>query len=148
MAVIYEHILIPTDGSKLSGRAVKRGVALAQALGARVTGLTVTPPFRFPTLGPLMSSGSPVQYERDSRMIAKEALDAVSKAADAAGVPCAREHVVHGQPFRAIIRTAARRRCGLIVMASHGRRGVAGVLLGSETAKVLTHSKVPVLVCR
>jgi nucleotide-binding universal stress UspA family protein len=145
---MYKHILIPTDGSKFSQKAIKQGVALAQALGARVTGFIATPSFRYLTLDPLMAADSPDRYKRDSKKLAKKALDAVSKFASAADVACAREHVVDNRPFQAIIRAAKRNRCDLIFMASHGRMGVAGVLLGSETAKVLTHSKIPVLVCR
>jgi nucleotide-binding universal stress UspA family protein len=128
---MYKRILIPTDGSALSQKAVDEGVKFAQSVGAEVRAVIATPSFL-----------------RDTRKLAKKALDAVKKAASAAGVPCNSRHVVSDHPFEAIIKTAKRDRCDLIFMASHGRKGVSGLLLGSETAKVLTHSKIPVLVCR
>jgi len=145
---VYKRILIPTDGSPLSQKAVDEGVKLAQSVGAEVRAVMATPRFRVFSLDPLIVTDSPNEYKRDTMKLAKKALDAVKKAASAAGVRCDTKHVVSDQPFEAIIKTAKRERCDLIFMASHGRRGVSGVLLGSETAKVLTHSKIPVLVCR
>lgn len=147
---MFKHILIPTDGSKLSARAVAGGVRLARALGARVTGLFVAPA---PT--PLVYQGIvPVGYmppaER-AKMIERAAaryLGAIERAAKAAGVRCACVKVTSDFPADTILETARRRRCDLIFMASHGRRGLSAVILGSETQKVLTHSKTPVLVYR
>jgi nucleotide-binding universal stress UspA family protein len=147
---VYQHILIPTDGSKLSERAAAAGVKLAAALGARVTGLLVAPP------------ATPVVYERflpvkyltpdaHAEMIERAAerfLGTIQKATAAAGVRCECVTVTGDFPAEAIVQTATRRKCDLIVMASHGRRGVAAVLLGSETQKVLAHAKVAVLVHR
>ncbi len=145
---MFRHILIPTDGTRFSHRAIKQGVKLARKLGAQVTGLIATPTFRFYTLDPLMSRDSPDQYRRDSRKYAERALGLLKNAAQAEGVRCHTEHVVRDNVHEAIIQAARRNRCDLIVMASHGRRGVSGLLLGSETNKVLSHSKMPVLVCR
>jgi len=147
---MYQHILIPTDGSKLSERAATAAVKLAAALGARVTALFVAPP------------ATPVVYERflpvkymtpdeHAAMIERAAeryLGVIRKAAAAAGVSCDGISLTSDFPADAILQTARGRKCDLIVMASHGRRGAAAVLLGSETQKVLTHSKVPVLVHR
>jgi nucleotide-binding universal stress UspA family protein len=145
---VYKHILIPTDGSALSHKAFKQGLKLAKSLGASVTGLIATPSFRFYTLDPLMSRDSPERYERDSRKYAERSLGALQKAAKAMGVRCRVQHVVSDSPYEAIIQAAGRSRCDLIVMASHGRRGVSRFVLGSETNKVLTHTSKPVLVCR
>ena len=145
---MYKRILIPTDGSSLSQKAAIQGVKLAQSLGAEVRAVMATPSFRIFTLDPRMTTDSSAEYTRDTKKLAKKALNAVKKLAAAAGVPCNTMHVVSDHPFDAIIKTAKRERCDLIFMASHGRKGVSGLLLGSETAKVLTHSKIPVLVCR
>ena len=145
---MYRHILIPTDGTRFSQKAVRQGLKLARKLGARVTGLIATPSFRFFTLDPLMSRDSPEQYRRDSRKYAERALSFVKAAAKSEGVRCRTEHAVRDSVHQAIIEAVRRNRCDLIVMASHGRRGVSRFLLGSETSKVLSHSRIPVLVCR
>lgn len=146
---MYKHILIPTDGSELSGLAITQGVALARALGARVTGVTVTEPFQFVAVEPpVMMWGAPEQYDKDIAAMVARHLAAVMEAAAAANVPSDVVHVVDGHPYRGIIDTANARSCDLIFMASHGRKGVSALLMGSETTKVLTHSKTPVLVCR
>jgi len=145
---MYRHILIPTDGSPLSEAAVKQGVALARALNARVTGLTVSPPFHTFALDPMMVSDIPETYKADCNARAETYLGVVQSVAKAAGVPCAVEHVMADHPYEAIINTAKNNGCDLVFMASHGRKGISGLLLGSETVKVLTHSKIPVLVCR
>jgi nucleotide-binding universal stress UspA family protein len=147
---MYKHILIPTDGSTLSDRAARAGVKLAATLGARVTALFVAPP------------ATPVVYERllpvkltspdeHAALIARAAercLGVVRKAAEAAGVACDCISLTGDFPAEAIMQTAAKRKCDLIFMASHGRRGVAAVLLGSQTHKVLAQAKVAVLVHR
>jgi nucleotide-binding universal stress UspA family protein len=145
---VYKHILIPTDGTRLSQKAIKQGLKLAKSLRARVTGFIATPSFRFYTLDPMMSRDSPEQYKIDSRKYAERALSVVKKTAAAARVPCRTEHVVGDHAYKAIVRAAGRNRCDLIVMASHGRHGVSRFVLGSETNKVLTHTRIPVLVCR
>ena len=151
---MYTHILIPTDGSELSKLAREEGVALAKALNARVTVITVTTPFHViagnPVItgSPVMLTDTPERYSEHMAAMAGQYLDEGKKIAAAAGVECDLAHVEHEHPYRAIIDTAQKRGCDAIQMASHGRRGISAVLLGSETLKVLTHSTIPVIVCR
>ena len=145
---MYKHILIPTDGSDLSAAAIRNGMAFAKSIGARVTALTVTPPFHAITVDPVMLTDVPEQYERDSAAAARRYLDTAREVARAAGVAAEFLRVVHDHPHEAIMEAATKHGCDLIFMASHGRRGVSALLLGSETSKVLTHSKIPVLVFR
>ena len=145
---MYKRILIPTDGSKLSARAVREGVRLAKAVGAGVEGLTCTPTFAVFSLEPGLMTNVPAAYVRQSRKAAQRALDEVKKAAAAAGVPCRARQVQADRPHEAIVRQAKRAGCDLIFMASHGRSGISRAFLGSETAKVLALTKIPVLVCR
>jgi nucleotide-binding universal stress UspA family protein len=145
---MYTNILIPTDGSELSGKAVQHGIALAKQIGAKVTALTVLPPFRIFTTNPQMIENTSAQYRADMKKHAEQTLGAVARAAQAAGVACELIHVEHEHPYRAIINTVESKGCDLIVMASHGRHGISAIVLGSETVKVLTHSKIPVLVHR
>ena len=145
---MYTNILIPTDGSELAGKAVQHGIILAKRIGARVTVLTVLPPFHVFTTDTQMLEDTPRQYKARMQEHAEKTLGAVALAAQAAGVPCETIHVEHEHPYQAIIDTTASKGCDLIVMASHGRHGIAAIVLGSETVKVLTHSKIPVLVHR
>ncbi|WP_296952620.1 universal stress protein [uncultured Massilia sp.] len=145
---MYKRILLPTDGSAASGRAIEAGVAFARDLGAEVVGLTVTPPFRVFSTDVDMLEDTPERYAASSAERAGRTLADVERAARDAGVPWRVEHVVSAEPWEAILETAARLGCDLVVMASHGRRGLAGLLLGSETQKVLVHGTVPVLVHR
>ncbi|HEV7390488.1 MAG TPA: universal stress protein [Burkholderiales bacterium] len=148
---MFKHILLPTDGSKLSDRAVQRGIELAEAVDARVTAVHVVPEFRMmadesfvlPTSVDLKS-----RYEKEAKARALKMLDKIAARAQAAGVAYEGVVVVGETPYEHIIETARKRKCDLIMMASHGRRGLSALLLGSETSKVLTHSKVPVLVVR
>ena len=144
---MYTNILIPTDGSELSGKAVDHGIALANRIGVKVTVLTVLPPFHTFTTDRQMLEDAPAQYARMQKH-AENILGAVAHAAQAAGVACEMVQVEHGHPYQAIIDTAESKDCDLIVMASHGRHGISAIVLGSETVKVLTHSKIPVLVLR
>lgn len=145
---MYRHILIPTDGSPLSDAAVKQGMAFARSVNAKVTGLNVSSPFHIFALDPMMVSDTPETYKTDCEAMAEKVLGVVKSEARAAAVPCDVEHVMAEHPYEAIIDTARDKGCDLIFMASHGRRGMSALLLGSETMKVLTHSKTPVLVCR
>jgi len=145
---MYRHILIPTDGSAISGSAIRQGVALAKSLGATVTGITVFPPFHTFAIEPMMVIDTPAQYRSDCEALARKYLSVVEDVAKGAGVPYEVMQVTREQPYQAIIETADAKGCDLIFMASHGRKGVAALVLGSETTKVLTHSKIPVLVCR
>jgi nucleotide-binding universal stress UspA family protein len=145
---MYQHILIPTDGSELSQMAIREGVALAKALGARVTVVTVTTPFHVFAVSPAMVTDTPEQYKKHMAARADRYLDVAKTIAAAASVPCEFVHIEHEQPYQAIIDTAQNRGCDAIQMASHGRRGMSAIVLGSETLKVLTHSAIPVIVCR
>ena len=145
---MFQHLLIPTDGSDLSQKAVLYGVEFAKQVGARVTALTLTEPYHVASMDAVLVSVGEDEYEEESRRVSDQALAHAKAAADAAGVPCETIREVHDQPYRAIIDTAHARNCDLIVMASHGRRGMSALLLGSETVKVLTHSTIPVLVYR
>ena len=147
---MYKHILLPTDGSVLAREAVTAGVKLAKALGARVTGFYAAPaptPIEYKGMFPV---GFVDTAERE-RMIEKTAarnLEVIEKAAKAAGVRCRVEHVTDDFPAEAIVAAAKRNKCDLICLASHGRHGFKPSNLGSQTQKVLSQSKIPVLVTR
>jgi nucleotide-binding universal stress UspA family protein len=145
---MYKHVLIPTDGSELSSRAEAAGVTMAKALDAKVTALTVTPPFQFIGTEPTMLVATEPEYEKAQAARAEKTLERVKMTAAAIGVPVETLRTVSSNPFEAIIATAKERGCDLIFMASHGRSGLSGLILGSVTTKVLTHSKIPVLVYR
>jgi nucleotide-binding universal stress UspA family protein len=145
---MYKHILIPTDGSDLSKLAIEHGISLAKATKARVTSLTVITPSQLFTLEPEIVSETVEDYKKHMVNFATKCLDQVKSAALAQDVACDVMYVEHDHPYQAIIDAAVNQRCDLIVMASHGRRGISAVVLGSETVKVLTHSTIPVLVYR
>ena len=147
---MFRNILVPTDGSPLSRRAVSRAVQLAREQNARVTGLWVGPAWE-PNLyayGDAVPSGfvSPRQHSAHVKKAAARHLRA-KKITAAAGVPCKCSCVEGAFPYLEIIKAARRSRCDLIVMASHSRRGISRLLLGSQTSKVLALASVPVLVC-
>ena len=145
---MYKHILIPTDGSDLSKDAVQYGISLAKSANAKVTGITVSTPFHVFAGNPDMLTDTSESYKKRMTTIATKYLGQVKDAAAGAGVSCDTVHVEHEHPFQAIIDAAKTKGCDLIVMASHGRRGISAIVLGSETVKVLTHSIIPVLVYR
>ena len=145
---MYNNILIPTDGSDLATKAVEQGVLFAKEIGAKITAMTVTEPFHLLSVAPSQLEYTPIEYKKHAEVYAEKVLGIVSAAAKLAGVGCDTLHVEHEHVHQAIIDAATSRACDLIVMASHGRRGVSAVVLGSETVKVLTHSKIPVLVYR
>jgi nucleotide-binding universal stress UspA family protein len=145
---MYKHILIPTDSSELSEMAIREGVALAKSLGARVTGLTVFPTFHTFALDPMVVTDTPAQYEKDCAALGEKYLGVVETEAKRAGVPVDVVWKTNDHPWEAILETAVERTCDLVFMASHGRKGMSALIIGSETTKVLTHSKIPVLVCR
>jgi nucleotide-binding universal stress UspA family protein len=145
---MFKTILIPTDGSDLSRKALLYGVQLARENKARVVALTVRPPYVIGSMDMIGVVGSQDEFEAETQRYADYALTQAKMAGEAAGVPVETVQDVGDQPYRAIIDCAKAHDCDLIVMASHGRRGVSALLLGSETAKVLTHSHVPVLVYR
>jgi nucleotide-binding universal stress UspA family protein len=145
---MYKHLLIAVDGSELSDKALGQGVGLAKALGARVTIVHVSLPWSSIAVGEIAVMFPPQEYEANMAAAATQLLERMKKAADAGGITAAVEHVSDAHPDRAILATADKYGCDLLVMGSHGRRGIAGLLLGSVTAKTLTHSKIPVLVYR
>jgi len=148
---MYKHILVPTDGSKLAREAAQAAVALAAALGARVTGFFAAPPATPIMFKGLLSAdyATPEEHEANIKQAAQGYLGAIEKAARSAGVPCEVITATSDYPADAIIAAAKKRRCDLIFMASHGRRGIRKEsLLGSETQKVLSQSPIPVLVHR
>lgn len=148
---MFKHLLLPTDGSKLSDRAVQRGIEFAKEIKARVTVVHVIPEFR------MMADESFVlptsvdlkrRYEKEAKARADKMLAKIGERAQAAGVKFEGVALMGNVPYEEIIDAAKKHKCDLIMMASHGRRGISGLLLGSETAKVLTHSKIPVLIIR
>jgi nucleotide-binding universal stress UspA family protein len=145
---MFRHILLPTDGSPSSEAAMKKGIEFAKTINARVTVFCAVLELPYvgceAEIGPefLKQAKAAVQAEVNKNLLAAEA------AANEAGVPCEIAKSKTLQPYEAIIEAARQKECDLIIMASHGRRGVQGLLLGSETQKVLTHSKIPVLVYR
>lgn len=147
---MFKNILVPTDGSTLSRRAIRQAVQLAREQGARVTGLHVVPPYS-PDIREDFSSRnfvSPQEYAKRSAAAARGHLKVIERAARAAGVACETLHAASSFPHDEIVRTAQRKKCDAIYMASHGRRGIARLLLGSEASKVLALSKVPVIITK
>jgi nucleotide-binding universal stress UspA family protein len=145
---MYRHILIPIDGSELAERAVTHGLSLAKALGAKVTVIIVEEQLSEWALMEYGAFERIAEYTEQIKKRSAKALDRAANAAKQAGVSCDTVQVEGAQPYQVIIATAADRGCDLIVMASHGRGGIAAIVLGSVTNKVLTHTKTPVLVCQ
>lgn len=147
---MFKHILVPTDGSQLSTETVTRAIGFASEAGARITFFYARPdyPVTFYGEGALIDPTTPEKFAEMADAQAKEILGRCEQQAKAAHVACATHTTTSDVPYEAIIEAAATTGCDLIFMASHGRRGFSGLLLGSETQKVLTHSKVPVLVYR
>jgi nucleotide-binding universal stress UspA family protein len=146
---MFKHILIPTDGSEQSQHAVRTGIDLAKIHGSRVTGIHVIPDYHL--LIAYEGAFDPVTEERieeEAKARAETYLGFIRDACSKAGVQCATVCETSDHPYDAILRIADSTHCDLILMTSHGRKGLAAVLLGSETRKVLTHAKVPVLVVR
>lgn len=147
---MYRSILVPNDGSALSRRAVKKAVQLAKEQNAKVVGFYVAPPYEPRIYADYVPADfvSPRDYAASVKKTAAKHLDVIRKAADAAGVSCTCAHTMSQFPHAEILKAAKRHRCDLIFMASHGRSGLARLLLGSETSKVLSHTRIPVLVDR
>ncbi|MEW6023168.1 MAG: universal stress protein [Pseudomonadota bacterium] len=145
---MFKQILLPTDGSALSERAVLAGISFAKDVGAGVVGFTALPDFRTFTADAEMLATTEDEYLATSEARGAKILATVENAARSAGVPCSSIVSRSSQPYEAILAAARERGCDLIVMASHGRHGITGMLLGSETQKVLVHSAIPVLVYR
>jgi nucleotide-binding universal stress UspA family protein len=145
---MYKHILIATDGSELAGKAVAAGFALARELKANVTAVTVTEPWTAVIVGDAPLAFPVDEYEKSANETASHVLAGVTKLARKADITCATIHAKDQYPADGILDTAKKNNCDLIVMASHGRRGLGRLILGSEAVNVLTHSSIPVLICR
>ncbi len=144
---MYQRILFPTDGSDITSKALPTAIGLARLTGATVYALAVKEPFPYSAVSE-MQPVPPQEFVDAQERIAEARVQAVVDAATAAGVAC-RGHTVEGlHPWEAILDHGKAQGCDLVVMASHGRRGMSALLLGSETQKVLTHSTIPVLVVR
>ena len=147
---MFKHILVPTDGSKLSVKAAKQAVKLAKALGARITGFYAAPDYSSTYYGDgyILRVPSAEAQADFAQKQARKCLATIEVEAEVEKVACEVFHTFSDSPYEAIIDAAKKKKCDLIFMASHGRRGLSGMVLGSETHKVLVHSKTPVLVCR
>lgn len=147
---MFKHIFVPTDGSPLSQETVKRAIDFAKEAGAHITFFYAKPeyPVAFYGEGALIDPTTPEKFAKMAQQQADEILGACEKLAAAANVPCGSVTKTSDIPYEAIIAAAEAAGSDMIFMASHGRRGFGGLLLGSETQKVLTHSKIPVLVYR
>jgi nucleotide-binding universal stress UspA family protein len=147
---MFKHVLVPTDGSELSEATVNRAISFAQDAGARITFFYAQPDFPMPIYGEgaLIDPTTPEQFAQSAAQEAARILDSAKGKADAVGVVCNTDTQINEIPYEAVIDAAERHGCDLIFMASHGRRGLASLLLGSETQKVLTHTRIPVLVYR
>lgn len=147
---MFKNILVPTDGSKLSQKAIDHALALVQETGAKLTIMTVVPPYpaMYAGDGYVMEPMSTDAWDKATKKNAEKLLVTAEKRAKAKGIAAKFLAIRDDPPYAGIIATAKKQKCDLILMASHGRRGLSGLLLGSETTKVLTHSKIPVLVYR
>lgn len=145
---MFKHILLPTDGSPLSEAAVEKGIDFAKSIHARVTGLCVVPKEYPSYYDGEIPGGFKDKAAAECKANAKIHLSVLTRVAQGAGVACDVAIETSDQPYEAIANVAGHKGCDLIIMASHGRRGVGALLIGSETQKVLTHSRIPVLVYR
>jgi nucleotide-binding universal stress UspA family protein len=146
---MYKHILLPTDGSELAHKAVRQGLELAKALNAKVTAINVTGPWPVGEIGGGVVVAAPIdEYDSAVRKEASRVLAEVKDQADKLGVDCTTVHVPNQYPAEGIVEQVNVSGCDLIVMASHGRRGFARLLLGSQATRVLAYSTVPVLICK
>ena len=147
---MYKNVLVPTDGSNLSAKAVREAVAFAKSLGARVTGFYAAPNYSIQVYGDFVPADfvTPQEFARQTKRTAEQYLGVIENAADAAGVRCKTAHALSDTPWKAIIKAAHDNKCDLIFMASHGRRGLRALVYGSQAQGVLTHSKIPTLVYR
>jgi len=147
---MFKHLLVPTDGSDISATAVDNAVRFASAIGARITFFYAQPDYPMPIYGEgaLIDPTTPEQFADSADEEARAILDTARAEAEAHNVSCDTETVVSESPYQAIVSCAERQGCDLIFMASHGRTGIAGLILGSQTKKVLSHTKLPVLIYR
>jgi nucleotide-binding universal stress UspA family protein len=147
---MYKNLLLATDGSKLSAKALTHALALAKPLGAKITAFYAAPDYPMPAYadGVVYEPVSRKEYAKLAAQDADKILQDVAAKATAAGVDCKTTYAIAAAPWEAILDAAKKNKCDAIVMASHGRKGISAILLGSETQKVLTHSKLPVIVVR
>jgi len=147
---MYKNLLLATDGSKLSAKALTHALALAKPLGAKITAFYAAPDYPMPAYadGVVYEPVSRKEYAKLAAQDADKILQDVAAKSSAAGVECKTTYAIAAAPWEAILDAAKKNKCDAIVMASHGRRGISAILLGSETQKVLTHSKLPVIVVR
>lgn len=146
---MFKHILMPTDGSEHSERAIERGIELAKLCGAKVTGIHVVPDYRLLiAYEGAMDAVTQEKVEEEGRARAAGFLEFVQKTADAAGVPCDTVVATNDHPYDAIVDTANERGCDLIVMTSRCRKGLAALIMGSESSRVLHRASIPVLTFR
>ena len=145
---MFKHILLPTDGSELSAAAAQQGIHFAKSIGSKVTGLCVMPLQHTFFYNAKISKEKLEEVAQRFKELAETYLAVIENRAKEAGVACDIVYERNDSPYEAIIQLAAKKGCDLIMMASHGRRGAGALLIGSETQKVLAHSKIPVLVYR
>jgi nucleotide-binding universal stress UspA family protein len=145
---MFKHLLLPTDGSARSEATIQKAIEFAKGINAKISGFHVVPTFPVAAYPTVMMDDTRREYEAQLKAEAQQYLSVIEKAAKDAGVVSDTAYVMSDHPYSAIIEAAEEKGCDLIVMASHGRRGVKAILLGSETHKVLTHSQIPVLVYR
>ena len=147
---MYKHLLVPTDGSALSRRTIRDAAKLARKLGARITGFYVAPTFHIEIYADYVPPDlmSPQQHAASAKKTAQSHLEFMRKAAAEARVKCDGYFVLSDLPADAIVKAARKHKCDLIFMGSHGRSGLSKLFLGSQTSKVLAHSRIPVLVHR
>ncbi len=147
---MYKNLLVPTDGSTLSQRAIKEAVLLAKKLNAKVTGFYAAPAFHIEIYADYLPPDfiDPQQHATNAKKNAQRCLDFIKKAATAQRVRCDGYYVISDSPADAIVKAARKHKCDLIYMGSHGRSGITKLLLGSQTSKVLAQTRIPVLVHR
>ncbi len=145
---MYKHILIATDGSELAHKSVIQGLGLARALAAKVTLVTVTEPWTAVVPGEMGMAFPIDDYEKGAAQNAASVLATAKAEADRSGIACEIVHAPDQYPADGIINTAREKGCDLIVMASHGRRGISRLLIGSQANRVVVHSAIPVLIVR
>ena len=147
---MYKHILVPTDGSKLSLKAARQALELAKSVGAKITAFYAMPDYSSTYYGDGHVVRVPTRESQEelAQKQARDYLSTIEVEAEVEKVPCETYYTISDSPYVAIIEAAKKKKCDLIVMASHGRRGISALVLGSEAHKLLVHSKIPVLICR
>ena len=145
---MYKHILVPTDGSEVAARAFQSAISFAVEVGAKVTGYSAIEDMNLHNVGAHLNKALVVEFDKRAHDLAEHHLDGIEAAAKAAGVEFQRRVSRVAQPHEGIIEAAQEAGCDIIFMASHGHRGLTGLIVGSVTQRVLSHSKIPVLVFR